>query len=753
MTSSRLFSKGRRLDFRRDMVWFIIYLLIFFFALPVAYLFGIDGVSARLGEYESAALKEAMLHRALISYSVSRIGMGVSTVFLCLFGALEAYHEFGYLHSRTALDFYHALPGTRKQQYFARILNGFGMVFVPYLICEILTVLLAFGQKIMPAEICGIAAAGIALNLLLFALTYFVFVTVVMLTGKALTCVLGMAVFTGYFPALFLLLTGIPQAWFRTYVSGTMSRWPSFLQELSPAIQAAHLVDGFLDGFTPGGLPGDPVSGFETGYFIRIAAVAAAAVLFLFAALWLYKRRALERCGEAMAFPKTESPIRNMLVVLAGIAGMLFMKELGRTLGWILFGTVAAVILSHLLIELIYRSDARKLFGRKWQMIILAVLGVLLVVALRFDIFGIDRYIPDEEKVETADLTFGGQDDIGAVYRSDYNGDYMEVYGISGGSEAAEYLSRVSGTDCFDGAHSRESIAAVRRIAEEGLSRMARIERDDAFEDEGDVWSCTITWKMKNGQYIRRCYSVALEKIRDDYSILFDDPEYRASRSPAVLLPSEDISSVYYRYMDNAVRVPADPAELQAAYAQDLAEMTFAGRGKAYPVGLLEFGLPEDTLEKLGYSSRNMETRVRYYMPVPVYPSFRRTLAVLEAAGFDAVPDPVVAEAKTAQYEYWFDDPSAEAAAAGPYTKEIQQVRRGVLTDPEDIRIVKEALVSYRTREYNIYGTPIAGGFTVYFGPGDSKVFDPSYEQMTAYDVVLTPEVSALLERIRNNEG
>ena len=67
MTSDRSFSKSMRQDFRREIVWFILYCLAFLFAIPVAYLLGLDDYRAK-GVLNAAA--QLRLHTELYQYTL-----------------------------------------------------------------------------------------------------------------------------------------------------------------------------------------------------------------------------------------------------------------------------------------------------------------------------------------------------------------------------------------------------------------------------------------------------------------------------------------------------------------------------------------------------------------------------------------------------------------------------------------------------------------------------------------------------------
>ena len=349
MTSSRFYSKGRLLDLRREILWPAAYTLMLLFAMPVSLLFSLQGI--QVSGYENEALRQAAYETALCSNTIQILAMGPVTFFLMLFAVMEAFRAFSYLQRTREIDFMQSLPQSRGQIFRSKVSNSLLCVLVPYAVCLVLGLICAAVSGVQMGQVLPGILTGVVFNCVVFLLNYASSVLALMLTGRAMTWIFGTCVFLGYFPALGVLLAAIPGEWFSTYAGSGIGTEGigRILLEVSPFTQSVLMLTehgrhftALLNRMEPEALP-----------LLRGALCLLAALILLALCMKLYKMRALEKAGEAMVFSKTERPIRILLTALAALAGMAFFRELDRSLGWIIFGTAAAAILSHLLTVLI----------------------------------------------------------------------------------------------------------------------------------------------------------------------------------------------------------------------------------------------------------------------------------------------------------------------------------------------------------------------------------------------------------------
>ncbi len=689
MTSDRSFSKSMRQDFRREIVWFILYCLAFFFAVPVAYLLG-------LGDYRLKGVIDAAarmrLHIELYQYTIRQLATGTGAVLLQFFAFAEAYHSFGYLHRKTETDFVHSLPQTRKEIFFSHFVNGLKTVLIPYAACTALGVVISFMTGLSAGEVLWPCVLGMLVNALLFVLTYALSVNAVMLTGNAFTGICGMLVLYFYFPALAGLIDSAMSSWFRTY-AGNSGILFTILSEITPFTSVA----GLNTAISEDGLVKNTFVPAYGAIGIRAAIVLAVAILLVFTAYLLYKKRALERYGEAMAFPKTEGVIRNLLAVMAALAGMEFFHSIRGGFGWAEFGAVCGVVISFLIIEMIYRRDIRRVFRHKWQLLLLAAGAVLLTLALRNDWFGYDRYLPAREKIESVTYEDGrGGGSIGVEYVTAGNDNFW-----AGDGRTQEMLL----PEAMSG---EESIDAAYDLAKAGIMQALKMRRG---EDESVVsyyydnvtkpvtvedvkrapmdkaqytMSCTVTWRLSSGRTVKRSYNIpVMENVRA-IEALYRDPAVKKQIFPVLGLTDGMIGRIVYDEMGYETPVTENEAKVReflAAYREDAAAAT-AEELMADPSALLLFFTTPEGDAALHRSNRWIKEQfenTESYLCYPLYPSFTATKEVLagcgvtEGEGRKALLDEAVAKGRTwTIYEGASEIlPEGASGVIGPYEAEI----------------------------------------------------------------------------------
>ena len=714
MNSNRLFSKGRRADFRREIAWFTMYLMLFLFLIPVAYLFGREGALG-YGNVVAAAEK----HRLLYNYAIEILGMGFSTtVVLIGAGFLEAYHQFGYLHRRREIDFYHAMPCTRRQLFFTRFANGIGTVLLPYLCGTLAGLASAVLTGLTFRELLQPLGAALLLNSLSFLLTYTVAILAVMLTGRALTGILGMAVLTGYFPFLTLLLTSIPSNWYATYHSDPQSGLLVRLGELSPVMQAVQYALTFHDRYKmPFGY-----NSMTAGFIFRVLMGFAAILLLMLLNLKLYDIRPLEKAGDAMVFRKTEPVIRILLVVLAGISVMQFMKAINGSLGWIVFFTLAAVVIGHVIIELIYYADPRKVLRHRIELGVLLIAFMAFILCVHFDLTGYDRYLPKEDRIESAELHFNSYGDVYTIWQVDSGG---EVY--SSWSQGPEYWEDTENMPVTEGLYKEaDEIAAVRSITEKGYAYMEKEGMldsdymDNPFPDE-TARSFSVVWHLKGGRKVSRSYTVSMTDIHDDYETLFDSETGRTYMYPILAMQPAGSGDLWYEENGEVLRIEDKNAadRILDAYLMDLRAMTMADIEGKTPAALLRIGISPEVLRSLGLDdmAESMENaranQFKYggsvFFRYPIYDCFENTLAALAAQEIRPGTLPGSTENITA----------FNCGGWGMNQNGEETWFSGEVENAEDLALIRENLVLSDYTHYNEYGPHTIGDIEITWSAND----------------------------------
>ena len=678
MTSGRLFSKAARLDRKRELPWAVVYLIWFFLVIPLRFLFMISELSGR--KFETLLEKK----NAYLNAAVTSVGMPAVTVFLLILAAVEAYHTFGYLHRGTEVDFYHSLPQTRRQLFALRFLQGAGRVLKPCFLMTAAGVAIALAAGIPAGKLLPAAAEAILLNALAFLLTYALCILAVMLTGRPLTGFAGMAVLAGVMPAAGLLISAIPSEWFSTYVSEGTPTVLRILGELSPLTQAAMYIGHYRASYDPNTL-GDVSA---AGFLLRVLLGVSATLLLIMLSIRLYEKRPLERYRESMVFRVSEPIIRIPLTALAGIAGMDFMRALGRGTGWVLFGSIATAALVHFGIELIYSGDARKIFSNWRQLLAIGIALIALIVVLDRDLTGFERYIPKEEKVQGASISsdnylmqfsLRGEDEISSWYYASTI--EPEVW------HRAVYGEPVSLTD-------PANIKALQRIAGTGVAHLGDsssyrgffggYEHIETVSDSDVRISATIHWDT-GANTVSRKYILPLEEVAEDLNTLYNSDEYKKWSCPLYGIDADrDISLIAALSFEEKEFLPlTERTALVEAYTADTSDRVCDVRHEDVPVGLLQFYLDETLLDKIlraGLRDFAAERGEQIFVNYPVYASDARTIALLKENGISMPELPEhVAGADVFAMEY--------------YEEATGDTIRLVFTKAEDLAVIRENIV------------------------------------------------------------
>jgi ABC-2 type transport system permease protein len=509
---------------------------------------------------------------ALFEDYCAQIGLGHPGLLFCILiaGIVCALAAFSYLYAPEKLDFYHSLP-IRREKLFAAKLAGSAMTFViPYLICQILAVLLGMLYGVMrPALIVEMAAASLY-GVLCFLGSYAGTLLAVMLTGKLLTSVLAVGVLGLYIPII-RLLAELYQSVFLTTMLEQYTSMNSLLKYSSPwALGLSGM--GFLGGDRSMGLTGvwPKASDF--------ALIFAVTLVLILVSVWLYRMRRSECAGSALAFAKTEPVVKLMLTIPAALVAVLVAYELFDNILWemiflLLFGTLACVIM-----EFIYRWDIRQTFCHKWHIAVTVLAAAAVFCCFRFDLTDYDHYLPAQENLRSMSMVpFASWCDMDFLYEID--GEPVKSSDDTSVMQLLDYLET-------------DDVAALYEVAASGV---ANVDKDTYNNTNDPAWYVRIKYTTNSGKEIYRTYWVEKSICVNALEQLMQDPEYRRKYFPILSRDSDTLDQIFnceyllpsgveeqetedgndendeYYYVENYAAIPADKiADVIAAYQKDL---------------------------------------------------------------------------------------------------------------------------------------------------------------------------------------
>lgn len=388
-----------RSDFRRFWPLLFGYAVLWLCALPLSLWSRHDYLSSRLP-------MEAMASVSNYFYNASRASIYVSA----FFAVLLAMALFAYLMNSRSVGLMHSLPITRGRQFATHFAVGVVMFTAVHLATALLTlpVQAALGAVNMRGTWEWFAAAELT-SLFFFALA----TLCAMITGWLLAVPV---IYTGInflFAAFHLLFSTMTQLFYWGYES---AGWPAWVNWLTPFVRLyqAATTTGAEDEI-PYGVENGARYYFDylpSAFWKTMLIYTAAAVLFIVVA-WLFCRaRQSETAGDAIVFPWLR-PVVLYVISLAGGMGLgillWYMVSNTQSIVALLLCQIVAGLIVYFGVQMLLHKSF-KVFNRRGWLGAAALTAVLVILCLviRFDAFGAQKYIPDVNQIESAEVrTYG----------------------------------------------------------------------------------------------------------------------------------------------------------------------------------------------------------------------------------------------------------------------------------------------------------------------------------------------------------
>lgn len=312
-----------------------------------------------------------------LSESVPIVGIVLNIIY----GFLCAAACFGYLHRRRSAYMLHAFPVTRAELLRTNLLSGLLFAAVPYLtaiwLCLLVT---AVKGAVCAATLSSLLTCFVTL-MLQFITFYALAVFSMLLSGKTFFALL---VYAGLnvAPLIFELLT--------RYI-------------VEPMIYGYQWTGNMLTFyFTPTWYFITQEHASHPTLFALIAALVACGFLVL--AWVLYRRRHLEATGEGIAYPAARPVFKYLFAHLCALClGCLLWIIIGgdssairQALPILIVCLTVAGFIGYFGAEMMLRRTVRVFQGRAFLgFAVYTVLLVTMLLLVRFDVFGVARYVPD----------------------------------------------------------------------------------------------------------------------------------------------------------------------------------------------------------------------------------------------------------------------------------------------------------------------------------------------------------------------
>ena len=322
-------------------------------------------------------------------------------------------------------NFYHSLPVTRAGLYSARIL---ALVLVQLLFLIVVTmvdvvVVLMTARHVsgaLAANLCGAAGLHFCYIMLVFVLALAVSLFAGQLTANTVGQVLMTAVLHLSVACSGAALGAITDAFSETVgqiglfehlmrfniLTGFMGTIASANDRLS-ALNASLVTAEDAANFAPQHLLWPPVT---------TLASLALALLLLAGSYALYQRRAVEKAGDTLLDARVGSVIKALYVFLGGVGiGLLFWQVVGNTLIGFILGALIAMVVVHLICEMLYSMDVDGVRRHYISSLVGLVVALCVSLGLQTGLIDLDSCLPDASSVKGAVIAYDGEND------NDYN--------------------------------------------------------------------------------------------------------------------------------------------------------------------------------------------------------------------------------------------------------------------------------------------------------------------------------------------
>ena len=613
MTSKNLFFKLMLEDMKTRLWSIALSLLGYFVLFPVVAAFLITRKTYHINQNLDPATVQYLANRwAATRYTAWLTDQGVFSMIMLFTAVIMAVTGFSWLFNSKTTDFYHSIPVKRQTRFFVICLDSLLIIAVPYFVMSLLGGLIVMVNTKMAAPLASVIP-GFLLHMALFFLCYMTACVAVMMTGNLIVSILGVGVFFIYGPAIVLLTEGLFSLFATHYPS---SRMNDYLMHSSPMMYS-FLKAGPL----------------QILWALLFGCILAAV------ALKIYLMRPSEAAGKAMAFKRTELPIRFLIMVPVTLIGALACREAMGHDGWMIFGFLFTLIAGSCIMEIIYHFDFKKLFDRRKCLVLTGVAAALILAVFRFDWIGYDLYMPARDKLVGAGIT---TDDFES-----------NLYGFNSRLELEE--NQYDGTmqavqrndDDVQLALTRNmeftDLDVIYRIATRGITDSLALRKNNGSTDDNGWYSnVVVTYHLKNGKTKTRSYMMNLSALRDDMDAVYNSSEFKTAAYPVFSMDGNDIAGINYkgiRGLDHLqVTTPESKKLLWETYCREFMALTADDRRKEAPIASLQFKTAHfqemaDTIRNQPDGYLGIFNDFGYY---PVYPSFTDTLALLKEAGFDA---------------------------------------------------------------------------------------------------------------------
>lgn len=563
--------------------------------------------------------------------------MAVGFLVITCGGVVNGINSFWYLYSARKTDFYHSLPVKRSKIFWNRTYMGILYYLIPYAVMEFLAVCFGALRGFFSLEIVGNAILMLVMHLILYLLMYFSTVLVICVTGNILMGSLCLGGLFLYGPVLGVLIKYYRGMFFNTAYNNANYGLLKFLCEYaSPFVLGRTFLEQYGDG------------DYLESLLILLAATAVMGVLAYIA----YAKRPSESAGKPMLYRWLKIAVKTAVVVPFGLGiGWIFYilsTNDSRTIWWIL-GMVLGTVISHGMIEVIFQMDFRKFLSDKYQLLIAGLLVVICASNYKMDLLHFDAYLPEREELAAVSFDFnnmgmGMYDSVAAVEKDDEG--YYHSVSLWDNENTAFTGADGVGQKTWNVLN---SIVCRQEALCKGRNGRLLNYFGTWYSSGSDV--LPVKYVLKSGREIYRLYLLENQDLYELLDSLYEEGTLKEKKYSFMEIEEQYLEIINGDFMNGESYVLFQDKtekykELLDALREDINEAS-AEELLAQPCVRLSLYY-ETPFKEEDMANTRVLSKVRnpfeyepYEAWVMVYPTFKRTIAILEETGYPITMDDV----------------------------------------------------------------------------------------------------------------
>lgn len=491
------------------------------------------------------------------------------------FSLIAALAMFSYIHHQRNTAMIHALPVTRNCLFTTHYLAGLTLVLLPLLISG---VILVVGELLA-----GITHIGYSLLwILVSAVFLFLFYSFAVFAGMFTGHMAAHALYFFIFNFLAVFLEDVFETILSSLLFGYVAPGRGLFTAFSPIV---YLVECFSD------------FSYGKGNWLVVACYLLVGLLFTWGARAVYLRRHMETAGDVVSVrimkPVFKYSVAFCSSALLGNIIVVSLMNFGRGFTVFVVSYLIGGFIGYFAAEMLLRKTFR-VFRKVKGFIAFALVIVVLLGAIHFDLFGYETYVPDVRDVEVMYLNDYFEDYAQIALKPEsYNPERYGYFFIHSGmaqepptrldEEMIHDLRQMPGV--LERPETIEKAVALHKVIVRNASSLDNQNwRNNRYYGSPDIqaFPLSIVYRLKNGNIVERAYYLPYRKdnmgeLETALQELVTSDEYMAKNNPLIHIDADRVNFIQVTFHEGETSTLnlMDPEDVEAfldAFKKDIME-------------------------------------------------------------------------------------------------------------------------------------------------------------------------------------